>query len=308
MDEETTITGDGVVSEEVTETEEDDKTPEIINTTPETSETEGDEDSENDEEEVEPEYDEFDFGGEKLQVEKGAVPDELKERLDKFTKGTWSDYTKKSQAIAEQTKELEAREQAVQKLGSLQGEAMDTYARGVALKGELAELNQIDMESLYQSDRDQWRRISDLKAAKQQEFNQTVALVDQKDKEFTQAQANEAKRIESEGRKLVERQIKGFGAKADEVVNYAVKTFNIPEEQAKNWGANPVAAITMYKAMLYDRMQSKVGKATKVTKKTVEEPTPIKAVKGKGAGKGVSNKPPTDPEKYRAWYTKKYGN
>lgn len=305
MDETTALEDQGVaeeVKEEVTETEPEETAEE------ETTEAEesGDEDSDEDEdEEKEPEYDEFDFGGEKFQVEKGTLPDELKERLDKFTKGTWGDYTKKSQAIAEQAKDLEARESAVQKLQSLQGEAMEAYSKGLQVRQELTELNQVNLDELWQSDPDRARRISDLKAAKQTEFNTIVGQVDAQERQLTQAQQQEMQRREAQGRQQVEKSIKGFGAKAPEVIEYAVKNYGISKNEAEQWGLNPVATVAMYKAMMYDRMQSKMNKGAK-PKPT--EATPIKPVKGKGGGKNIGSKPPSDPKAYAAWYQKKYGN
>lgn len=242
----------------------------------ETDENDGDEDGEQEEEKEEIE---FDFGGNKLRVAKDSIPPEVAEQLDKFTKGTWSDYTRKSQDIAERSKALEARESAVEKLATLNGETLQTYSKGLQLKAELEQLSQIDLNALWQSDPDQARRVSDAISRKQAEFQSTVNQVAQKEAELTQAQQAELARRMDEGKQLMERRVKGWSEKVPEVLDYVVKAYGMSKEEAETWPLNPKTAEMAYKAMMFDRMQATAKKPAPKQAKA----EPVKPMKAKGA-------------------------
>lgn len=226
-------------------------------------------------EEGEAEEIEFDFGGNKLRVPKNQLPEELAGKVQEFAKNIWGDYTRKSQENAESKKSLEARERAIEKLTSLNGEALQTYSRGLAVREELAQLAQIDLNKLWQSNPDDARRVSDRISQKQAEFNSIVQQVNQKEQELSTAQQAETARRAEEGKQLVERRIKGFSEK--DLTEYAVKS-GIPQEDAGKWALNPVVTEAFWKAMLYDRMQANAKKpAPKV------QAEPVKPMKAKGA-------------------------
>lgn len=238
-----------------------------------------------DEEEEAPEVDEFDFGGNRLELPKGSVPDELKARIDEFTKGTWGDYTRKSQEVAERSKTLEAREKAVEKFSSLNDEALQSFSKGLALKSELEQLQGYDLQSMWQSDPDRARQISDVISRKQAEFQNALTDVSQKEQQLTQAQQAELARRSEEGRSQVERRVKGFNA--DAVKDYVLKNYGemgITAQDADNWGLTPATAIMAHKAMLFDQMQAKAKKPAPKKKEPAEPVKPMKA-------KGRTNRP-----------------
>jgi hypothetical protein len=232
---------------------------------------------------------EFDFGGNKFKAPKGAIPDNIAAELEKFTKGTWSDYTRKSQEVAEARKSLETRERAVEKLATVNGEVLNIYSRGQGVKAELEQLQRVDLNALWQSNPDQARRVSDELAKKQAEFQNIVSTLNAKEAEASQAQQAEIVRRADEGKQLIERRIKGFTQKVPEVIDYVSKTYGIPKDAAeRDWPLNPATAEMAYKAMLYDRMQT-------VNKKPTLAPTqaaPVTAMKAQGnakPGKSVKN-------------------
>lgn len=240
---------------------------------------------------------EFDFGGNKFRVAKDAIPEELAGKIDEFTKGTWSDYTRKSQAVAEQAKSIQAREETVAKMESLNGEALQVYSHGLQLRGELEQLSQIDLQSLWQSDPDRARQISDSIAAKQAEFQRTVAEVANKESELSASQQAELARREEEGRQIVERRIKGFSEKAPEVVDYVVSTYGMDKSEADKWPLNPITAEMAYKAMMFDRMQAQARK------KPGAKPAaaPVAPMKGKGAAKATTDPDKMSTEQWMRW-------
>jgi hypothetical protein len=222
------------------------------------------------------ESEELDIAGTKLAIPKGALPAEARSKIEEIVRGFQGDYTRKTQDIADKAKALETREGVVQKLSTLNGDMLATYAKGLHLGQELQELRKIDAQALWQSNPDQARQLSDVIAAKQAELASTTAELNHKEHEFTQEQAKEAQRRSDEGRQLVERQIKGFNAQ--ELVDYAIKS-GIPKAEAEKWPLNPTVTIMAHKAMMFDRMQAK---ATKPAPKAGAEP--VTSAKAKGAG------------------------
>jgi len=239
-----------------------------------------------------PEEIEFDFGGNKFKVPKGSIPEEIADQLDKFTKGTWSDYTRKSQEVAEVRKSVEARAHAVAKLENLNGEVLNAYSKGLQIKAEIEQLRNIDVNALWQSDPDQARRVSDLMAQKSAEFNATVNKVAQLETGLTQAQEAEAARRAQEGEAVLERRIKGFSQRVPEIIDYVAQNYGIDKDHAaKVWRQDPATAEMAYKAMMFDRMQSAGKKPAPVAPKTA---APVTAMKAKGASP-ASNLNLSDP-------------
>jgi hypothetical protein len=220
---------------------------------------------------------EFDYGGNKFRVPKGALPEDVAAKFDQFLKGSHADYTRKSQDVAQRAKQLEAREGAVEKLTKLSGETLNTYSRGLQIKSEIEQLSKIDVNALWQSDPDQARRVSDAMAQRQAEFQRVVATVAQQEQGYVQAHEAEIARRADEGRQLMERRVKGFSQKVPEVIDYVVKEYGLSREEAETWPLNPKTAEMAYKAMMFDRMQARAGKPA--AKPQVKPVTPMK---GKG--------------------------
>ncbi len=260
---------------------------------------------EGEEQEEEVELIEFDFAGDKLSIPKGSVTEELVERIDKFTKGTWSDYSKKSQAIVEAAKSLEAREGAVQKLEQLHGETLDTYSRGLAIRNELEQYAEEDLTSLWQSDPDQARRVSDDISKKQAEFNSIISEVSQKESNLAQAKRSEMGRRMDEGAKAVEKVIPGFGAKVPELIEYVNKAFGVPKQEAEMWAVNPAGAVMAYESMLYRRM---TAKAKKQANPGVKETVPVTSLKPKGSRAAKPMNGNISADDYRKRWNSQKGN
>jgi len=204
---------------------------------------------------------EFDFGGNSFKVRKGDIPEELASEIAKFTKGTWADYTRRTQAVVEHAKSLQVRERAVDALRGLSDEALSTYSRGVSIKEEIAQLSSVDLNALWQSAPDQARRVSDRLSQKQAEFQAVVNRVAETERRLEEAQQAEMARRAAEGEAQLERRIKGFSQKVPEVIDYVSHAYGIPKEHAARvWRADPASAEMAYKAMMWDRAQNQARK------------------------------------------------
>lgn len=245
-----------------TDIDQDDDAPE--------SEGEGDE---------QPEEIEFDFGGNKLRVPKGSVPEELAAKIDDFVKGTWSSATKRSQEVAERAKALEARERAVETLSTMSDDVLDTFTQAKQVKRELDQLEKVDINALWQSDPDRARRVSDAISQKRAEFEGLVKQVGQKEAALTEAQSKERARQVEFGRAEAEKIVKGFAEKVPAVVDYVSNRFGLPKDALeRDWPLNHATAVMAYESMLYRQMQAQA-------KKPASKPAAAAPVKPVAAGR-----------------------
>lgn len=255
---------------------------------PETGEEEADE-----EDDEEPEEDELEYGGNKFRIPKGALPEDVKAKLDQFLKGSQADYTRKTQEVAEQRKSVEARASAVERLQGMSDELLAEFSRGQHLKSEIEQLQEVNLDELWQSNPDHARRVSDALSAKQAEFQATIDKINKTDAKFRQEQEAETARLAEQGRTEVEKYVKGFSEKVPDVVAYVADNYGIPKEVAeRDWPLNPATAAMAYKAMMYDRMQAKAAR-----KPAAVKAAPVKPIKGKGGGA----KPDPDKQSIDDW-------
>lgn len=286
-------------TEETSEDVEAEETEELVDDA-ETDELEdsGESEDEADEDTEEVELMQFDFAGNKMEIPKGSMPEELAIKVQEFGKSMESAHTKRSQAVAEQVKSLEAREEAIGKIQALHGESLETYSKGRAVRHELEQLNQIDINQLWQSNPDQARQVSDKIAAKEAEFNSLTGKLNQQEQATAQFTSQETARRYEEGKVAINSRVPDFETKhAKDVVEYAISK-GVPKEHAETWPLNPFAAETAYKAMMFDRLQTKAKKQTKITPVTAK---PVKSVsKGKGGG-GIKDPAKMSMGEYAKW-------
>lgn len=255
-----------------------------------TSEDEGEE-GDGQEEEAEAEEVEIDFGGNKLTFKKGEVPDELAEKVQTFAKDIWADYTRKSQDTAEVRKAAEAAKQAAEKLTTLSDDALEAYSHGKRVEADLVQLQEIDVGQLWQSNPDRARQVSDAIARKQAELQQVVSKVDALEKQQAKAQDEERQRLADEGKRTIEKRVKGFSA--EKVVDYVTSTYGMDREvAARDWPLNPAFAEMAHKAMLFDNLQAKAKASAAPPKKPAQ---PVKATATKGGGHKPVPFSATDP-------------
>ena len=283
------------------ETEEVEETPDLE--TQETDESEDiqedeteEEGEEDEEQEVEEEY-EFNFGGNKLAIAKNAPVEEVAENLQAYANSIEAAHTKRSQAIAETNKSLEAREAAIQKLEGLHGEMLDKYSQGLAVKRELEQLSAVNVNEMWQTDPDRARQVSDTISQKQAQLNQIIGEVDAADRQLGTARQEEILRRVEHGKAEIEKYIPNFEASHVQAVkDYVIKNHNVAKEDADQWALNPSGAIMAYKAMKFDEMQTKVKKTVKKVKPVSGKP--MKPIKAKGKTQAKSLSEITDPVEY----------
>jgi hypothetical protein len=119
---------------------------------------------------------ELSFGAKTIKVKASAIPPEVRTELETFTRSVQADYTRKTQELAEQRRETQAKIELADKLVTLKGEALKAFSRGEVLADEIKQLEAVNLQQLWQSNPDQARRVSDTLTAKRVEFDRIVQL------------------------------------------------------------------------------------------------------------------------------------
>ncbi len=245
----------------------------------------------------EPEEVELSFGAKTLKVAKGAIPDEVLGELKDFAQNIQGDYTRKTQEVAEQRKEVEAKRELFEKLSTLKGEALNAFTAGQRIASEIQQLEQIDLNALWQSDPDQARRLGDALSIKRAEFQKHVNAVSAHEAAMEAEQQRAIAKLEEAGRAEMRRAVKGFDENAErELIAYAVQN-GIDEQDAKRWPLNPKTAQMAWKAMQFDKLQAQTKAATAV-KPPPAPAAPVKAVSGKSASTARKSYEEMTPEEF----------
>lgn len=251
---------------------------------------------------------EFDLGGTALKVPKGAIPENVAEEIAKWTKAAQAAHTQRSQALAENRKQVEATFAEAQKFRKMSEGVAEGFATGRALLAQVQQDEARLSEQLYQTNPDEYRMVSDRAALNRRRLDETIRNLSAEEQHLEHAERQRAEqsaeqmreqtaRMAEEGRKIVQTAIPTFNASEEaKLIAYAVKQ-GIPENEAKIWSLNPTSAIAFHKAMLWDE--------AKAAARPVKEPPKPPAAPIKGLASRASAIE-TDPnrmniEQYAAW-------
>jgi hypothetical protein len=234
-------------------------------------ESEVEQDDGNDEQEEPPKY-RVKAAGEEREVT-------LDELIKSYQLGT--DYTKKSQAVAEERKAIEAERQRIEEARSLR----DQYAERLQVIEQM--LNQQpqteDLEYLKENDPIGYA----VKVAELSQRDKQLAQVQAERQRIAEQQQRErqeelGKVVQAEARKLAEAIPEYADPQKGEAVRQQLREFGLKAGFSDNELANVYdsrAVLTLWKAMQYDKLQSakpgitkKVSEAPKVMKSGVSQP------------------------------------
>jgi hypothetical protein len=244
---------------------------------PESASEANESDAESDEYESEVEQDDDGEEQEQPTYLVKAAGEEREVTLDELIKSyqLGTDYTKKSQAVAEERKVVEAERQAVQEAKQLR----DTYAQRLEM-----------IEQMLQPQQEE--NLEYLKETDPIGYSVKVAEMVQKEKQLAAVQA-ERSRIQQQQEQDRQAQMQSVVAEEMQKLSAAIPEFTDPAkgEAIRNdirafgkqlgFSDNELAAVydsravlTLYKAMQYDKL---VASKPAITKKVTEAPKAIKA-------------------------------
>lgn len=215
------------------------------------------------EEEAEPELVEVAVDGELYEV-----PPALKDKIM-----LQADYTRKTQEVAEQRKQVEQAQAQLQQAAQMQQQSLAEYAQLVALDNQLQAYNNVDWNALYEQDPAEFVRakeaVRDLKDTRTNLASQITAQ--------QQAQHEQQNQIRlqaiQEGQKVLAREIPQWNTELATTLNrFAVEKFGFTPEEV-NQVIDPRVVKLLHKAYLHEKQvsnkpiaQKRVANLPKVTK------------------------------------------
>lgn len=262
------------MSEELEQPQDFEDSTELPESTETAAEVETDaetEDAELDEQTAEPEEEDVEYEGKQYKV-----PKELKDALLRQ-----SDYTRKTQEIAETRKQVEAHAQQLQVERQFVQQNLQEVAAITAIDQQLSQFAQLDWNAMTDADPAQAMKLDRQMRYLHAQREQIAFGITQKQAEFAQRQQQDAARQLEEGRLVLEREIPGWGAeKAQELFLFG-KSYGIPEQLLGTLNM-PVLVKALHDLKQYHHLKEKA--TTKPKAPVQEKPvTRIAASKASGA-------------------------
>lgn len=241
------------------------ESPESAEITDETTETEA-EDAELEESTAEPDEEEVEFEGEKYKL-----PAKLKDALLRQ-----SDYTRKTQEVAEIRRQAEAEKQQIAQEREFIQHNLKDVTTVTALDQQIAQYQGINWDELTESDPVQAMKLERQLRNLQAQREQAASAVTQRQAEFMQRQQQEAARQLQDGQRVLQREIPGWNESlAKELVDYGLKRGYAPEVLQNV--RNPQFVIDLYNSYQFTKLREKATQKPKVVQ---EKPvTRIQATK-----------------------------
>ena len=239
---------------------------EVSDTEAETLEVEATEETEG--ELAAPEFVSIEYDGQEFEV-----PPVLK---DAFMRQ--SDYTQKTQSVAEQRKSLEAQAAALTQQQELQQQTFEDVAQVKAIDQQIEQYNALNWPELYQQDVGQAATLDHQKRELENQRQQTINRLNQNQAKALECQRVEHARMREEGQKVLSKEIDNWTPElAQTIAAYGISQGL--NEQAVASIIDPVHVKLIDKARRYDELVAK----QKAAAPKAEPPKSAVKVKGKRA-------------------------
>ncbi|KRB87679.1 MULTISPECIES: hypothetical protein [unclassified Sphingomonas] len=237
---------------------------------------------------VEDDLDEVEYEGAKYKV-----PKVLKDAVMRN-----SDYTVKTQLLAEQRRALEAQQQAVQQAQQLSAAEIRAFAKLDNLSTQLAEFNGVDWSALDHSE----PQVQHAKGVRDELLREQATLNAQITEHMTlkqsRAQQEAAKAREAEEARAA-KEIKDWSPERRQTLEQFAVSQGIPAEFASQAGAAEFKILD--KAHRWDQFVERNRAAAKAAANSSAKPA---NEVGAGAGSGTSDPSAMSMDEYRAWRAK----
>jgi len=201
------------------------------------------------------------------------VPPQLKDALLRQ-----SDYTQKTQSLAEQRKSVEAQAAALQQQTELQQQTIEDVAAVKAIDQQIEQYNALNWDELYNQDVGQASALDRQKRELESQRQNTINRLNENQAKTLANQRAEHARIVEEGQKVLKKEIDNWTPElAQTIAAYGVSQGL--NEQAVASITDPVHVKLIDKARRYDELVAKQKAATP----KAEPPKSAVKVKGKRA-------------------------
>lgn len=202
---------------------------------------------------ADPDEEEVEYEGEKYKV-----PAKLKDALLRQ-----SDYTRKTQEVAEIRRQTEAEKQMIAQEREFIQHNLKDVATVTALDQQIAQYQGVNWDQLTESDPVQAMKLERQLRNLQSQREQAAAAVTQRQAHFVQMQQQEAARQLQEGQRVLQREIPGWNESlARELVEYGLKRGYAPEVLQNI--RNPQFVIDLHNSYQFTKLREKAAQKPKV--------------------------------------------
>lgn len=189
---------------------------------------------------------EIDHDGEKFKV-----PKKLK---DAFLRH--QDYTQKTQAVAEQRREVETRQQALVQQAQAQQANLAAYAEVFNIDNQLQQFAQVNWNALIDADPVQAMKLDrQMNELKQRREGVVSAITQKQQQDSINVQRENAKRMEA-GLSVLSREIKNWSPDTAKALKSYGQEFGYAPEELNNIN-DPRAVKLLHKAWQFDQLMKK---------------------------------------------------
>ena len=230
---------------------------------------------------------------------KHRIPAVLK---DKFL--MQADYTKKTQALAEERRQFEQQGKDFQAQQKALQSHVGEVAKLVALDEQLAWYDRVDWIALNRQDPVKAQELSFQKDALEKQRNAMgEKLTNEWNQRVTQEQQDIAKRYE-QGLAVISKAIPDWSqAYADKLTDYAIRNYGASKEQLRDVQLmNPGFVAVLDKAYRLDQLLEKQRARAKNLLQEAPEPVPVTTV---GTRRARANNEPRDSDVMDTWLRKR---
>ena len=201
------------------------------------------------------------------------VPPQLKDALLRQ-----SDYTQKTQSLAEQRKSVEAQAAALQQQAELQQQTIEDVAAVKAIDQQNEQYNALNWDELYNSDVGQASALDRQKRELESQRQNTINRLNENQAKALANQRAEHARIVEEGQKVLKKEIDNWTPELAQTITASGISQGL-KEQAVASITDPVHVKLIDKARRYDELVAK----QKAAMPKAEPPKSAVKVKGKRA-------------------------
>ena len=174
-----------------------------------------------------------------------------------------SDYTRKTQEVAEIRRQTEAEKQMIAQEREFIQHNLKDVATVTALDQQIAQYQGVNWDQLTESDPVQAMKLERQLRNLQSQREQAAAAVTQRQAHFVQMQQQEAARQLQEGQRVLQREIPGWNESlARELVDYGLKRGYAPEVLQNI--RNPQFVIDLHNSYQFTKLREKAAQKPKV--------------------------------------------
>jgi hypothetical protein len=231
------------------------------------------------------EFDEIEYDGEKF-----SVPKKLK---DGFL--MQSDYTRKTQEVAEQRKAIEAEREAVKQRAEAERANIRDVAQIYGIDEQLTELDKIDWGKLGDEDPFEAQKLFQQRSLMKERRDRLVAELQQKEFQRSQEAQQEFAKRYADTNEALNKSIPGWNQDLATKLRDFAKTSGLSDDDIRTLATNVGMVKLLHKAFVGSQV---INAKTSAAQEPRVEPKPLAKVTGSGARTPKTPESATDMESY----------